>query len=653
MNQRPDRHVTSGKHLIRRFIAFAVFVIAAVSGSIYVATRLNNPTQITFAPPSPDSTWNGVGDVFTDNQGIALALLLFLTIGLLLILSLRSIRTRRATERELKRLVAERTRDFEDLMRSTVETISQSERAKRAALSEANALLHQFISHAPAAIAMLDADLVYVAHTDRWKSDHHANHLDLIGRRQPDVLPHLWFGWEEAYLRCVHGEVIEARETLVKTPEGAEQWLSWAMRPWYADDGSLKGLIMMTEDITARKAIRQELKTALERAESAARAKSDFLANMSHELRTPLSGILGAADVLLADTVMPLSADHRRLIEVQRTCGADLLDIVNDILDFSKAEAGNLTLETISLDIGALAQQAAKTIQPSATKKQIALDVHIDSNVPKAILGDPTRLRQILLNLLSNAVKFTPENGKVRLEVSTHGTERLRIVVTDTGIGIPEATIPLLFTRFTQADTSTTRLHGGTGLGLAICRQLTDLMGGKISVVSRLGEGATFTLELPVRAAATTTPAPTKPKAQPPRRLTAEVLVAEDNATNRMLVARILGSFGCTVTLVTNGLEAVEAVVNGTTPFDVVLMDIQMPQMDGIVATKRIRAFEASHPERGHVPIVALTANSFAEEVNDCREAGMDDHLLKPIDLPKLYAMLAALTQSQAIAPAA
>lgn len=651
MNQRPDSHVTLGKHLILRLLAFGLFAATALVGSYMIATRLNGNLRLTFASFSSGSAFDVPTGAGAHNQNIALAFLWFLTLGLILILVLRVIRTRRAAEQNLKRLIAERTLDFENLMRSTIEAVTQSERAKRAALSEVNALLHQFIAHAPAAIAMLDTDLAYVAHTDRWKSDHHATDLDLIGRRQPDILPHLWFGWEEAYLRCIHGEVIETRETLVKTPDGAEQWLSWAMRPWYAEDGSLKGLIMMTEDITARNAIRLELKAAVERAESAARAKSDFLANMSHELRTPLSGIIGAADVLLADATTPLPPDQRRLVEVQRTCGSDLLAIVNDILDFSKAEAGNLTLESIPLDIGALAHHAARTVQPAAEKKRLSLVIHVDDDVPRAILGDPTRLRQILLNLLSNAVKFTPENGSIRLEVAGHGAERLRIVVSDTGIGIPEATLPLLFSRFTQADTSTTRLHGGTGLGLAICRQLTDLMGGTISVASRLGHGATFTLDLPIRPVAMHAPTPARP--QPPRRLSARILVAEDNATNRMLISRILGSFGCTVTLVSNGLEAVEAISNDHAAFDLVIMDIQMPQMDGIEATRCIRTLEADRPGGRRLPVVALTANSFAEEVNVCREAGMDDHLLKPIDVPRLYAMIAAFIQAETISPAA
>lgn len=633
-------------------ILLAMVAILVLAIGLYVAIRLNAGTSLAVMPAGSNAAIGVVSGNPLGNHTVTLALLSVLPVGLVVMVCLRSIRTRGESERELKRLVAERTRDFEDLMRSTVEAMSQSERAKRTALREANALMQQFIAHAPAAIAMLDANLAYVAHTDRWKDDHHATGLDLIGRRQPDVLPHLWFGWEEAYLRCIQGEVIEARETLVKTPEGSEQWLSWAMRPWFGTDGGLKGLIMMTEDITAQKAIKAELKGALERAESAVRAKADFLANMSHELRTPLSGIIGAADVLLGDVDRPLPTEQRRLVEVQRTCGADLLGIVNDILDFSKAEAGNLTLEAIPLNIAAVAQQAVRTVSPAAAKQQVALTIEIGDDTPAAIIGDPTRLRQILLNLLSNAVKFTPEGGTVRLAVTSPAPDRLRVDVIDTGIGIPEATIPHLFTRFTQADTSTTRTHGGTGLGLAICRQLTELMGGQISVASRLGEGATFTLDLPIRLGQNPLPTATRPSPMR-RRLAADVLVAEDNATNRLLVERILGSFGCSVTLVTNGLEAIDAVTERRKPYDLALMDIQMPQLDGLAATRRIRAFEAAHPERSRLPIIALTANSFADEISACRDAGMDDHLLKPVDVARLYELIAAIAPAEAIAPAA
>ena len=563
----------------------------------------------------------------------------------------RTIRTAARNERELLQKVAKRTRDFELLMETTIKAEALAESEKRSALREANALLQEFIAHAPAAIAMFDRDMNYIAHTRRWASQHHRDGQTFVGENQYDTMLHIGEAWRDIYERALTGKIEFGDAEPFIGPNGAVQWLTWEIRPWHDQNGAVKGLIMMTEDITERKEIESELQKALETAESAARAKADFLANMSHELRTPLSGIIGTADILLGDDDIPLPPEHRKLVELQRTCGSDLLSIVNDILDFSKADAGNLTLEEISVTLSELVSRSISTLKPNADRRSIQLEIKLDDNLPAAILGDPTRLRQVLLNLLSNAVKFTPEGGSVTLSVQTAGPARIRFSVTDTGVGIPEDKISSLFTRFSQADTSTTRHFGGTGLGLAICRQLVELMKGTIGVTSKPGLGSTFYFEVPAKRA-DLVEVEVMPEQADFGLFTLNVLVAEDNPTNRMLIERMLIKYGCEVTLVTNGREAIDVLTGPTrTRYDIVLMDIQMPEVDGQEATKQVRAYEARLPDVRRMPIIALTANGFPEEVAQYLAIGMDTHVLKPIDWPKLFETIDGLVSREAKTP--
>jgi len=548
----------------------------------------------------------------------------------------RTVRLKSISENDLRRKVDERTLDIERLIEASFRAEAEAEAEKRDALREANVLLEQFIAYAPAAIAMFDLDLRYVAHTKRWVIQHGASDASLVGRHQFDALPQMGENWASIYRNCLNGAIERRQSEPFLQPDGSVQWLSWEMRPWHAPDGELRGLMMMTEDITERKAIEVELQKALDGAEAAARAKADFLANMSHELRTPLTGIIGSADILLQDEEKPLSEHHRQMVELQRTCGADLLSIVNDILDFSKADAGNLRLEEIPVVINDLISRCVATLAPSAEKKRLTVKTAIAEDVPGVIAGDPTRLRQVLLNLLSNAVKFSPEGGHVSLKIDTSADGHVRFAVTDSGIGILPEQRENLFTRFSQADTSTTRNYGGTGLGLAICRQMVELMHGSIDFESEPGHGATFFFDIPAKRMDAPMTRTDKPLSAV-HATAHNVLVAEDNATNRLMISKMLEKYGCTVTLVTNGLEAVATATGSSgSGFDIILMDIQMPEMDGEEATRRIRAAEALDPTRPRIPIIALTANAFPEEVARYKEAGMDEHLIKPIDWPTL-----------------
>ena len=411
---------------------------------------------------------------------------------------------------------------------------------------------------------------------------------------------------------------------------------------------------LQVKDVALRRTL-VELVDARDAAEAANLAKSQFLANMSHEIRTPLNGVLAMAQVLGRSD---LQAGQRDQVEVIRQSGETLLSLLNDILDVSKIEAGKLELEVADFDLGALVESAAAGFAAIASRKKLDLVVAVSPDVKGTWRGDAARLRQIINNFLSNALKFT-EAGCVRLELGADASG-LRLTVRDTGMGIPADKLPLLFQKFTQLDASTTRRFGGTGLGLAICRELAELMGGAVSVESHAGQGSSFTALLPLErvscATAEAAAAPADPPAARPA-ATVEldpvpapdalrVLAAEDNPTNRLVLTTIMQIFGVDLTLAADGLEAVEAW--RARDFDIVLMDIQMPKLDGVAATRRIRAEEAGSGRR-RVPILALSANALTHQVESYLAAGMDGHVAKPIELDKLQAALeAALSGSGA-----
>jgi signal transduction histidine kinase/DNA-binding response OmpR family regulator len=368
-------------------------------------------------------------------------------------------------------------------------------------------------------------------------------------------------------------------------------------------------------------------------AEEANRAKSEFLAGMSHEIRTPITAVLGMADLLEGSQ---LTAQQRRHMALLKDAGQSLLAIVDDLLDVSKIEAGKLELDRDAISVSAIAEAAIAIVQQGARAKGLELRRELASDLPTWIEGDATRLRQVLLNLLSNAIKFT-ERGSVVLRVMRAADAepaRLRFEVQDTGIGIDPAQRHLLFQRFSQVGDSIRRQFGGTGLGLAISRNLVEMMGGEIGVESRVGSGSTFWFTIPY--------VETKPLAAAEGRKTtadsaprARVLVAEDNAMIRELIEAMLRDAGHEVVLVRNGIEAIEALE--ASDFDVVLMDVQMPVLDGISATRWIRAMSDRVRD---VPIIALTAYAMPEDVEQCRAAGANEYLSKPIDRDQLLSLV-------------
>jgi len=431
---------------------------------------------------------------------------------------------------------------------------------------------------------------------------------------------------------------------LVRMIAAANQRSREALRATRATNDKLEQLV---------EARTRELTAATEQADAASRAKSDFLANMSHEIRTPLNGIIAASELIQRHPQLPSEAvEHARLVT---DSGELLLKLLGDILDFSKIEAGELQLEAHTFRLKPLLADTIALLETRAVGQNLSFQYSIAADLSDSFSADSFRLRQIILNLLSNAVKFTPPNGRIELRaepsVSPSAVPQVRFSVRDTGIGMDAETLSRIFSRFTQADSSTTRRFGGTGLGLAISARLVELMGGRIEVESKPGEGSTFSFTLPLE------PTATIPETAPSPPLSLEaldlrVLIVEDNRVNQKILRAQLRELGCPSSLAADGAEALAALKNDPLP-DVILMDCHMPNIDGWEATRQIRTW-ASDPAASPqsrtaalLPIIALTAATLPTERARCIDSGMDSFISKPVKLAELQTRLLEIKQSR------
>ncbi len=520
---------------------------------------------------------------------------------------------------------------FEDLEAKQRRTELEAANAVLAARQQAQAeveaqaaILRGIIDNDPTVIYAKDLDGRYLLTNAAWERLFGCAPGQMIGRTDEDIAPDQATAWRENDRLALAGPY--AAEEQIDLPDGTHYYDSVKF-PLFDAAGTLYGTCGVSSDVTHSRRLVEAMREANEQAVAVARHKSAFLATMSHEIRTPLNGVLGLTALLLDSQ---LTEQQQEWATQAQRSGHALLQIVNDVLDLSKVEAGRIDLERVPFALSETVEDVLAVVREAASMARLDLVVETAPGLPPRRIGDPGRLRQVLLNLVSNAVKFTPA-GTVTVRLL--GDEaKLVLEVQDTGIGMTKEARDKVFTAFAQADASTSRTYGGTGLGLAIVRGLVEAMDGTVGVWSSPGLGSTFRVTLPLPVAVEQVPVPVPAARDGQVRLTGSVLVAEDNPVNQLVARTTLQSLGLTVTVVEDGQAAVEAAAAAT--YDLILMDVQMPHLDGYQATGRIRR------SGNAVPIVAVTAGAFDQDRQAAITAGMDGFLPKPWTQGQLLAML-------------
>ncbi|WP_051822721.1 PAS domain-containing hybrid sensor histidine kinase/response regulator [Desulfonatronum thiodismutans] len=545
--------------------------------------------------------------------------------------------------------------------------ITERKRAE-AALHHSRDLLHYIVEHMRSAVAVHDRDLKYIYVSQRYLQEYGVQDEEIIGRHHYEVFPDLPQKWREVHQKALAGEVSSAEDDPYHRSDGSVEWTRWECRPWYAQDGSVGGIVVYTEVVTERIMAERALLLAKEQAEAANKAKSEFLANMSHEIRTPINGIMGMMQLLETTS---LDVDQRQYVQLCTASAERLTRLLSDILDLSRVEAGKMTIHEAEFVVQELADSVSGLFTFNARTKGVELDCSIDPALPPKLVGDEARVRQILFNLVGNALKFT-DKGHIRVAMTSLEPENdgvnVLFTIADTGVGIPEDKVKDLFDPFFQVEESHTRSFQGAGLGLSIVKHLVDLMDGKISVTSTLGEGTTVNVLLPFKLSRGESLLNHRESKRPQKgKLGLRILLAEDEPSNAMPVMKLLEKNGHAVILAEDGRQALDLLA--AHDVDVILMDIQMPVMNGLEVTREIRRLElergnqesedgdqtmnvkernsdlqvsgfSPQPSHRRMPIIALTAYAMLGDREKFLEAGMDDYLAKPVRMEDLENIL-------------
>ncbi len=611
----------------------------------YIGTRRSatytnlNPGQYTFRVKGSNNNniWNETG------ASISITIIppywqtlwfkaLIVSFLILFIISIYFLRTRaiRAQNRHLETMIQNRTSELADeknLLKTLIDIIPDSIYIKDR--------MSRFVLNNKAHLNILGAA--------RQEDVADKTDRDFFPREVSDKLYN-----DEREIMLTGEPKINMEEEFIDQNDGRHIWMNTTKVPLKDSSGEIKGIVGISHDITERKKAEEELKRAKLQAEEASRTKSEFLANMSHEIRTPMNGIIGMTELALDTNLSKQQYDYLKIV---KHSALSLLNLLNDILDFSKIEAGRIELERIDFDIRKVLETVIATMAVQARSKQIELICDISNDIPTVVKGDPNRLRQIIVNLAGNAVKFT-EKGKIVIgalldsEKTTADCYTIHFSVKDTGIGIPEDKLNAIFDSFSQIDSSITRKYGGTGLGLTISQRLVELMNGTIWAESEYGKGSTFhfTTELEKGYLAEAPYSERKEKRLPEikTRKKLKILLAEDNIVNQKVAFNILSKkWGHEVTVSNDGIEAIEALKNSH--FDIILMDVQMPNMDGVEATEQIRN-STSAEINSEIPIIAMTAHAMKGDREKLLEAGMNDYIAKPINIEEFSNVLSKYT---------